>query len=170
MTFLSQDLTSDQEKLPKKWNKQFQWKKCKQPSGEQQRRIPLSMSCVQKAALQHIQWIWQKCMNNEYDPDFHNPLNRRRRGGGGHQQGHGRRPAHQATNEVRPLRQKAEKEAGLLGRRPGLGQSLEAGSRKQGQGVRTREQLQTQPGPKRLRVTWEALYKINDYYYIITLW
>jgi len=49
MTSLSQDLTSDQEKLPR--NR----KKWKNPSGKQQRRIPLpggqkqEMSCVQKA-------------------------------------------------------------------------------------------------------------------------
>jgi len=41
-TSLSQDLTSNQEKLPKKSKKNFHWeKKGKKPAGEQQRRIPV---------------------------------------------------------------------------------------------------------------------------------
>jgi len=55
---LSQDLTSDQGKLPKNRKKTFTGKKGKNPSGEQQRRSPLqdgqkqNMSCDQKEALQ----------------------------------------------------------------------------------------------------------------------
>ncbi|TNN63373.1 hypothetical protein EYF80_026395 [Liparis tanakae] len=40
-----------------------------------------------------------------------------------------------------------EKETGPLGRRPGLGQRLDAGSRGKESGTRTQDQLQTQPGP-----------------------
>jgi len=41
MRHLSQDLTSDQEKLPRNRKNPFTGKKGKKPSGEQQRRIPL---------------------------------------------------------------------------------------------------------------------------------
>jgi len=41
MTSLSQDLPSDQEKLPRNRKNPFTGKKGKTPSGEQQRRIPL---------------------------------------------------------------------------------------------------------------------------------
>jgi len=57
-TSLSQDLTSDQEKLPQNRKNPFTGKKGKKPSGEQQRRIPIQdgqmhyMSCVQKESLQ----------------------------------------------------------------------------------------------------------------------
>jgi len=56
------------------------------------------------------------------------------------------------VNEAGPMRLAFEagstkKEAGALGKRPGPGQGLDAGSRGKESGPRSQDQLQTQPGP-----------------------
>jgi len=122
-------------------------KKRKKPSGKQQRRIPLPgwteaiyvmFPDESVTALQHIQWIWRKLwlMSSKHGPRCRFPQSMKqkaeeRRGGGRHQQGPwGRRHKGRCMAIGKETRSS-----------PG------AGCRKQGQAVRSQDQLQTQLGP-----------------------